>query len=465
MTSTPARPQTCAEHYGQPPDVIDYLTADGTPNAFASLNVIDAATAPAPAAIRDQLAAAAAAGRHVSAMLFHAGSNEAVIYHGLSKFGVPLGGTENTEYHDKMIAEEGDLVAGIPYTVSIQDSALNRQATSVRILNPTALVAHLAANPGDQWMDPVPDTEAESVEVQFRQLTFIPPKYEAAVEANPTSPLYYTNVFPMVQTNGDEAMMAGVTQAFALRFTRTTAGTDSSAIQVGTVPARLPRSALALRASHVNRLLPGRVGTPASSAGGGGVTTAEFLDRLDAREESRLRREEEREQKKKSPAAVFGGLASEKLLDLMGYESWDHVPEDHIYKVLLKCNKSEWRNNLQSKLEALAKAEHYLGLKITVSDNDLKALVSGNWTVLSPAFLSTSDGVLTVPFRYNAVDIAQAQKIMKTNLQHDLINSHGARPSLDDATELSKVDIALPSKQDYLDQLRRFKLIIMAALP
>ena len=158
---------------------------------------------------------------------------------------------------------------------------------------------------------------------------------------------------------------------------------------VGKVSAGRP---LRKKKPHVNRLLPGRVGTPDGSGSGGGLSSTDFFDRLDAREESRLRREEEREKKKKSPNTVYGELCAEKLLTLTGYESWDDMPDDHVLKVFLKCNKSEWRNNLQSRLESLAREEGYLGLKIAVSDNDVKALV------------------LAVPFRYGTVDVGQAQK-------------------------------------------------------
>lgn len=190
------------------------------------------------ATLRDRIALAGHRRHAVAMIILSRGAAQTYLFPHRFEGGI-MGA--NPELDGKFFAFHGELVGNQGHTVEIPSDVFDLLRNTVLVHDVPTIKAYLAANAAEMWMDPPTAGDAGTLQIKTRKIVPLPHNvvglFLARGMPGVTPRFYFDTILPVLENEGLADDCSALTQVMQLAIMRTTPGTNTSVVEVATLPA------------------------------------------------------------------------------------------------------------------------------------------------------------------------------------------------------------------------------------
>lgn len=370
------------------------------------------------------------------------------------------GAAPDPSIDNKIFAVEGDVIHGEASLVHLVDSHFNQLPHLVQVPTVAFLQTQLAADNNPEFMmGPYDANDASTEAVKTRQVCIIPSKYVPHFGQEITPRVYFDEIYPLIEANGEVDDMGPLTKYFQIAITRQTANDDTSLLQVPQPSCPSRNVALLERKQSLLKLfLTGLNHQPVNAAGEAVATSVSSIRELML---ATAQKEEDRKAKKNdSVVEEFMAHRFTTLLKLCCVNHESQLPK--IWKQLAEAKDKNKLGILEGAIQRELRdmGQSRLANKFVLTSNFLNDILALCWAM--PTSDSLDMGSLANPFLLGDTNVENQQML---NKWLEMIQSGGAAPDLAAVKQLTQMKLNLPGEDDSLRYILRLVAVQRVCLP
>ena len=356
----------------------------------------------------------------------------------------------------RMFALDGDLHRNCPLVVELPDMLFNLIGNQVLVPTVAHITAQLGADPNLNLMGPYNNGDANTEVIRTRSVVTIPfPYVQIFLAAERLTPrMYFEQVYPAIQTDGNEQACAPLTRFFQLAITDD--GSNASSLNVARAPSgsrsnhlldkydRLIRSHFPQLDTNLQQLQNTQIASQIA-----GLTQAYQQGRL----EDATRRQE----KANNPVTAWlGERVTTKLLNYCLVTQESQLPE--IWSQLARAKHSDRLQVLQAAVSQKKMDLNQPHLQFAMTLPLLQTITSMDWEMVQKDAIETG----LQPFRCSSSN----EEAAMTHQQQVQLLLTGTSASLEDTNRLlAGTKVQLPTNLNYSLYVLRVSLLMQILLP
>ena len=411
--------------------------------------------------LRNRMAVSGNQRKFLGATIVSGGS--ARLYVCPSRFEDGLTGT-NPDLNGKYFAFEGELVNNTGHTVEIDQAVFNLINNQHAVPTINDITAAIAADPDLQMMGPYTAADAHTEAVKTRRIVPVPHFIGGLFLVHPdgiSARQFWEDIYPVIEGAGKVAECKALLQFFQLMITSSGGAGQPSILEAArpVPPARnvtLIQRQHELLLHHFPMLRPDAMVQQASQI----ATEIGELTQQQRRqyEEAKLEKEKAKD---KTVESWLGKSRLSLLLRNLGFP--DEATLNRIlplYKEIASAAKADRLGTLQGAINQELRVRGNKHLNITISPGMFENFTSMEWHRLDSDSITT--GFLGNLFLFGKTNEEQQREI---NAQLRLIQSGTNSVSNQDAKEILKLAVNLPSENKSGDVLKRVEILCSVLLP